>query len=153
MDPSLEKLFGLGPPEPIHPLVTDDLDNAEAQAQLVERFMKEILIETEKLAHWDDISQMELDSNQALSPDMDLMMQNLFHRIAASSPESIESVVARTYRGTPEDDDVRSALAHEIAKNIIEDRSSTPLEVGEVFFPRETRQRWYFISICLYPVS
>eukprot|EP00434_Breviolum_minutum_P023381 symbB.v1.2.020626.t1/scaffold1744.1/size103388/1 len=128
LDPSLEKLFGLGPPEPIHPLVTDDLDNAEAQAQLVERFMKEILIETEKLAHWDDISQMELDSNQAVSPDMDLMMQNLFHRIAASSPESIESVVARTYRGTPEDDDVRSALAHEIAKNIIEDRSSAPLE-------------------------
>ena len=116
-------------------MVTDDLDNAEAQAQLVERFMKEILIETEKLAHWDDISQMELDSNQAVSPDMDLMMQNLFHRIAASSPESIESVVARTYRGTPEDDDVRSALAHEIAKNIIEDRSSTPLEVGEVFSP------------------
>ena len=115
--------------------------------------MKEILIETEKLAHWDDISQMELDSNQAVSPDMDLMMQNLFHRIAASSPESIESVVARTYRGTPEDDDVRSALAHEIAKNIIEARSSTPLlsEVGDVFFfPCETQQICYLICICLY---
>ena len=130
LDPELERLFGLGPPAPPALSPADDLHHeSEEHAQLVDRFMKEILAETGQMAsHWDKISQMDLDSNQAPSPDADSMMAKVFKEVAASSLGSIESIVARTYHGTPDDDDIRSVLAHDLAQQIVNaSRGTSPL--------------------------
>jgi hypothetical protein len=100
----------------------------EEHAQLVDRFMKEILAETGQMARWDNISQMDLDSNQAPSPDADSMMAKVFKEVAASSLGSIESIVARTYHVTPDDDDIRSVLANDLAQQIVNaSRGTSPL--------------------------
>lgn len=129
LDPALERLFGLGPPAPPALSPADDLHHeSEEHAQLVDRFMKEILAETGQMARWDNISQMDLDSNQAPSPDADSMMAKVFKEVAASSLGSIESIVARTYHGTPDDDDIRSVLANDLAQQIVNaSRGTSPL--------------------------
>lgn len=69
---------------------------------------------------------MDLGSSRAASPNADSVIPNLFKKIASSSPDSIVSIIARTYQGTPDDDDVRSVLAHDLAQQIIEASRGTP---------------------------
>ena len=78
--------------------------------------MKEILAETGQMA------QIDPSDSQAPADSMALFRQ------AAASPGSIESIVARTYHGTPDDDDVRSTLAHDLTEQILNTtRETSPL--------------------------